>query len=76
MSYITKKNLNLRIQQFVILILHLILLRWIWYTLNNAGAMTTTETLLHFTGIGTFGALLIFGCAKWAKRRYVKGLDD
>ncbi len=76
MAYITKKNLPLRAQQFVILILHFILLRWIWYTLNNAGAMTTTETLLHFTGIGTFGALLIFGCAKWAKRRYVKGLDD
>jgi hypothetical protein len=76
MAYITKKNLPLRVQQLVILILHLVLLRWIWYTLNNAGAMTTTETLVHFTGIGTFGALLIFGCAKWAKRRYVKGLDD
>ena len=76
MSYITKKNYILRIQQFVILILHLVLLRWIWYTLNNAGAMSITETLTHFSGIGTYGALLIFGCAQWAKRRYVKGLDD
>lgn len=76
MSYITKKNINLRIQQLVILVLHLILLRWIWYTLNNAGSMLTTEVLLHFAGIGTFGAVLIFGCAKWARRRYMKGLDD
>ena len=76
MAYLTKKNLPLRIQQLVILILHLILLRWIWYTLNNAGAMTTTETLLHFSGIGLFGAVLIFGCAKWARRRYLLGLDD
>ncbi|ATH07002.1 hypothetical protein BIY24_03340 [Halobacteriovorax marinus] len=76
MSYITKKNLNLRIQQLIILILHLVLLRWIWYTLNNTGAMNTTEVLLHFSGIGLMGALLIFGCAMWAKRRYIKGLDD
>ena len=76
MSYITKKNLNLRIQQLIILILHLVLLKWIWYTLGNSGAMDTTTVLLHFSGIATMGALLIFGCAKWARRRYVKGLDD
>jgi glucan phosphoethanolaminetransferase (alkaline phosphatase superfamily) len=76
MSYVTKKNLNLRIQQLIILILHLILLKWIWHTLNNAGLMNTTEVLIHFSGIAIMGALLIFGCAKWARRRYVKGLDD
>lgn len=76
MSYINKQNYILRIQQIIIFVLHIILLAWMWFTLNNAGAMTVTETMLHFSGIGTYGALLIFGCAKWARRRYVKGLDD
>ncbi|OUR98526.1 hypothetical protein A9Q84_03695 [Halobacteriovorax marinus] len=76
MSYVTKKNINLRFQQLLILVLHLVLLRWIFYTLGNAGSMLTSEVLLHFAGIGTYGGFLIFGCAKWARRRYVKGLDD
>ncbi len=44
--------------------------------------MTTDMVLIHFTGIGIYGALLIYGCAKWAKYyhlkelRYLKNLED
>ena len=57
-----------RIQQTLILLLHLILLGWIYHTLSEAGTMQVTEAFLHFLGMGLYGALLIFGTATWAKR--------
>lgn len=61
-----------RFQQLVILILHLVLLYWIYFALSESGAMTTKEVLLHFTGMAIFGALLIRGCAAWAKWHHEK----
>lgn len=56
-----------RIQQFLILVLHLILLYWIYFALNGSGGMTQNEVLMHFVGMGIYGALLIRGCAAWGK---------
>lgn len=70
--FITKKNLFYRFQQLVILILHLILLKWMYYTLTNSGRLSTEHVLYHFLGMSLFGALLIRGCAWWAKNLYLK----
>jgi len=48
-----------RFQQALILIAHLVLLRWIFYTLSNAGHFTIKEVTLHFFGMALFGAFLI-----------------
>ncbi len=62
-----KKSLGYRLQQLLILILHLILLGWMLYTLNNAGALSFTKVMLHFLGMSLMGAALIRGTAAWAK---------
>ncbi len=64
------------LQRLIILILHLVLLYWIYFALNNSGAMTTEEVLLHFTGMAIYGALLIRGCAAWGKYLYAKDLEN
>lgn len=71
-DFITKKNLNYRLQQLVILILHLILLRWMFYTLSHSGQMSMMVVLLHFIGMSLMGAGLIRGTAWWANYHYMK----
>jgi len=70
-SFIHRDNLALRSQQFLILVLHLALLRWIFYVLNNSGSMEVSKVLYHFTGLSIAGALLIRGCAYWGRRLYL-----
>ena len=48
-----------RFQQFLILVAHLVLLKWIFYTLGNAGLFTIKEVTYHFIGMALFGAFLI-----------------
>jgi len=69
---INKSNLALRLQQLIILILHLALLAWITFVLNNSGNMQVSTVLYHFLGLSLAGALLIRGCAYWGKRLYLK----
>ena len=64
------KMISYRLQQLLILILHLILLGWMYYALSEAGIMKVSEVLLHFLGMAVYGALLIFGCSRWGKRLY------
>lgn len=71
-KFITRKNVFYRFQQLVILVLHLILLRWMYYTLTNSGRLSTEHVLYHFLGMSLFGALLIRGCAWWAQKHYLK----
>lgn len=71
-GYITKQNAFYRFQQLVILVLHLILLRWMFYTLSETGGMTTTIVFVHFAGMSIYGGLLIRGCAAWAKHHHLK----
>ena len=61
-----------RLQQFLILIVHLLLLGWIMYLLQDGGSMSLKMVTLHFSGITLLGAGLIFGTAQWAKYHHRK----
>lgn len=74
-SFIQKYNVWYRLQQVLIFVLHLILLKWMFYTLTNSGLMTTTEVFSHFIGMSIMGALLIRGTAWWAKHHYIKEIS-
>jgi apolipoprotein N-acyltransferase len=76
MSLINKDNLFYRVQQFVIFILHLVLLKWMFYSLSETGSMPTTTVMMHFFGMSVYGALLIIGCAKWAKWHHEQELRE
>jgi sugar phosphate permease len=69
------KSLGYRIQQFLIFVIHIVLLWWIYWLLQNTGNMTTNTVFIHFTGIGIYGALLIRGCAAWAKHHHLKEIS-
>jgi sugar phosphate permease len=70
-----KRSLGYKIQATFIFVIHIVLLYWIYWLLQNTGAMTTEKVMLHFTGIGIYGALLIRGCAAWAKYHHEKNSD-
>ncbi len=72
MTLINKDNIGLRIQQLIILVLHLILLKWIHYALTETGQGTIEEVMYHFFGMAIYGAALIRGCAWWGKRQFIK----
>ena len=69
-TWLKRQDWGYRFQQLIILLAHLLLLRWMIYTLSEAGLMTTQKVLLHFTGMAIYGGLLIRGTALWAKWRY------
>ena len=71
-GFITRQNIWYRGQQLIILVLHLVLLKWIFYTLSNAGRLQVVEVLYHFIGMSIMGALLIRGSAYWARHHYIK----
>ena len=71
-GFITKENIWYRTQQLIIFVLHLILLRWMFYVLSNSGRMPITEVFYHFIGMSVMGALLIRGSAYWARHHYIK----
>lgn len=73
-DFITKQNIWYRTQQLIILVLHLILLRWMFYILANSGRLTMVDVFYHFIGMSIMGALLIRGSAYWARHHYVKEL--
>lgn len=75
MSFFSKDNLGLRFQQFIILILHLILIKWMYYALFEMGMERTEVVLMHYTGMSIYGAVLIRGCAAWGKYRYRLDLE-
>lgn len=63
----------------VILILHLVLLKWIFFALNQTGYLETEEVFMHFLGMSVYGAVLIRLCAWIYHRQYritQKGLLD
>jgi len=72
MNFINKYNYFYRLQQLIILVLHLILLKWMHYALTETGQESTGIVLAHFAGMSIYGALLIRGCAAWAKYHYEK----
>jgi hypothetical protein len=64
--------ISYRAQQVFIFVLHLVLLYWIYFILNQAGTLSTKEVLYHFLGASIFGSLLIRGCAAWGKHHHLK----
>jgi apolipoprotein N-acyltransferase len=74
-SFITKENIGQRLIQLFILIAHLVLLKWILYTLYEGGILPLDTLLYHFLGISVYGALLIRLCAFIYKRQYIKELE-
>lgn len=73
-NFINKKNLGQRFVQLLILIAHLVLLKWILYTLYEGGVLPFKTLMYHFLGISLYGALLIRICAYIYKRQYEKEL--
>lgn len=71
-GFVTQKNWFYRLQQLIILVLHFILLYWMYFALSESGHWSTEAVTLHFFGMAIFGALLIVGCAKWAKYHHLK----
>ena len=76
MNFINRDNVFYRLQQFILFILHLALLKWMYYSLSQTGSMPTDVVLYHFFGMSVYGALLIVGCAKWAKYHHEKELEE
>ena len=61
-----------RFEQFIILLAHLILLKWILYALSSGGTFKTLQVVKHFLGMGLYGSLLIWGTSALSKRRFLK----
>jgi apolipoprotein N-acyltransferase len=74
-NFITKENLNLRFIQLFILVAHLVLLKWILYTLYEGGVLPFKILMYHFLGISAYGGLLIRFCAWYYKRQSLKKLE-
>jgi apolipoprotein N-acyltransferase len=69
-NFINKENFKQRMLQLFILVAHLVLLKWIIYTLYEGGILPFKTLLYHFLGISAYGALLIRFCAWIYKRQY------
>jgi hypothetical protein len=74
-NFITKENFNHRLMQFVILVVHLLLLKWIIYTLSEGGVLPFKTLMYHFLGISVSGGVLIRFCAWFYRRQYLQELE-
>lgn len=74
-NFITKENFGHRLIQLFILVAHIVLLKWILYTLYEGGVLPFSTLLYHFLGISVYGAVLIRFCAWIYKRQYLKELQ-
>ena len=66
------KRLFHRFQQLIILLLHLVLLKWMHFSLTESGRLEFSEVLYHFLGMAFYGGLLIRGCAYWGQYHWKK----
>jgi len=73
-NFITKENIGQRLMQLFILVAHLLLLKWIIYTLYEGGVLPFKTLMYHFLGISAAGGLLIRFCWFY-KRQYFKELE-
>lgn len=74
-KFINKDNYGQRMTQIAIFLAHIILLKWILYTLYEGGVLPFSTLLFHFLGISVYGAVLIRTCAYIYKRQYLKELE-
>ncbi|MBT3982228.1 MAG: hypothetical protein HOE90_12795 [Bacteriovoracaceae bacterium] len=61
-----------RIEKLIIVLLHLLHLRWLLFILQEGGTLQTQSLLLHFVGVGVTGGLLIAGTSTIVKNRHIK----
>lgn len=61
-----------RVEQILIGAIHILMLVWMVYVLQNFSLYTIKEVIFHFAGLSLYGALLIRGTAYWAKKRYLQ----
>lgn len=71
---LVSSNIFSWIEKVIIFLAHIALLYWILFALQNGGSFTTKTLLMHFVGMGVYGALLIRISAYLANRRYQKEL--
>ncbi len=74
-NFINKENFSQRMLQIFIFVAHIVLLKWIIYTLYEGGVLPFKTLLYHFLGISVYGAVLIRFCAFVYKRQYMKELQ-
>lgn len=74
-TWFKKESFNQRMTQLAILVAHLVLLKWILYTLYEGGVLPFKTLMYHFLGISIYGGLLIRTCAYIYKRQYLKELE-
>ena len=67
---VKRKNFLGFTEKVILLIAHLLLLKWILFVLENANSMQNQEVTLHFLGLAAAGSFLIYLCANLAKFRY------
>jgi hypothetical protein len=72
LNFFKSPNFSYRMMQLLILVLHLILLKWILYTLYEGGVLPMDKLIYHFIGIALFGGGLIRFTAWITKRQYLK----
>ncbi len=71
-KFLNKNNFRRRIVELIILVVHLILLKWILYVLAEGGTLPIELVVGHFIGLAACGALLIRFCAWLYKRQYLR----
>lgn len=71
-KFLNKHNWRRRMVELVILVVHLLLLRWIVYVLSEGGTLPIELVVGHFMGLAVTGALLIRFCAWLYRRQYLR----
>ncbi len=71
-KFLNKNNFRRRMVELVILVVHLLLLRWIVYVLSEGGTLPIEIVVAHFMGLAVSGALLIRFCAWLYRRQYLR----
>lgn len=71
-KFLNKHNWRRRMVELVILVVHLLLLRWIVYVLSEGGTLPIELVVGHFMGLAVSGALLIRFCAWLYRRQYLR----
>ncbi len=71
-KFLNKNNFRRRMVELVILVVHLLLLRWIVYVLSEGGTLPIEIVVGHFMGLAVSGALLIRFCAWLYRRQYLR----
>lgn len=74
-NYFPRHKWTERVEQLIILLAHLFLLKWILYALSEGGTFTMIQMVEHFAGMAVYGSLLIWGTSVVTKRRFLKNQE-